>query len=64
MKFFEMLSNFESIQQQIEKGGEISPFLLLSQHLELLHSSIYSFLSALLKQNAIDLQSLFHLIDT
>jgi len=59
-----MLSNFESIEQQITKGGEISPFLLLSHNLELLHGNVLSFLRELLGKNKIDMQSLFHLAYT
>jgi hypothetical protein len=33
-------NNFENIEKIIDKKGEISPFLFLSQKLELLHADI------------------------
>lgn len=53
----------QKIEEKIMKKGEISPFLFLSQNLELLNADILSFTQELLKSNSIDAQSLFHLQD-
>lgn len=58
------MNNFEIITTQIQKGGEISPFLFLSQNIEILQSDIYSFILSVLKQYNIDEQSLFHIADS
>lgn len=58
-----MWNSFQRIEQQIQKGGEISPFLFLSPWGEVLNAHIYSYLQGLLKQYTIDRQSLFHLPD-
>lgn len=56
--------NFAHIETSINKKGEVSPFLFLSQNLEILHSEIEWFIRELLLKNNIDMQSLFHLQDT
>jgi DNA polymerase III delta prime subunit len=53
----------ESVQNILKKGGEISPFLLLSSNLEILHADIQAFILQLLSESHIDAQSLFHLQD-
>lgn len=58
------VNKFNVLQQQIEKGGEISPFLFLSPNLEILHSELMSFVVWLLSEYNIDLQSLFHISDS
>lgn len=55
---------FENVSSAIEKGGEISPFLFLSSHLELLHADIMHYIQDIFHQQSIDIQSLFHLSDT
>lgn len=55
---------FLHIESSIHKKGESSPFLFLSQNLEILHSEIEWFIRELLLKNNIDMQSLFHLQDT
>lgn len=60
----EVNNHFEKIQKQIEKGEEISPFLFLSQNLEILHSDVEAFIMELFQAHKIDKQSLFHLSDT
>ena len=56
-------NNFENIEEAIMKKGEISPFLFLSQNLEVFHSQLEWFTKELLQKNDIDMQSLFHLED-
>jgi len=58
------MSNFDVIQTQIEKGGEISPFLFLSPNLEILHWELYNYILWLLGEYNIDRQSLFYISDT
>lgn len=55
---------FEEVKANIAKGGEISPFLFLWNNLELLHADIENFIWELFHEYGIDLQSLFHLVDT
>lgn len=59
-----LVNSFEIIQQQIIKGGEISPFLFLSPNLELLHWELYNYILWLLGEYNIDRQSLFHISDS
>jgi hypothetical protein len=54
---------FENVENILKKRGEISPFLFLSQNLEILHADIRAFILQLLSENNIDTQSLFHLED-
>lgn len=58
------MSNFSQIENAIEKGGEISPFLFLSNESEIFYSDMRAFLLSLLSQHNIDSQSLFILEDT
>lgn len=60
----EQVNSFDIITSQIEKGGEISPFLFMSPHLEILHSDLHSFILWLLKKQGIDIQSLFQVSDS
>ena len=55
---------FQCIQEQVQKGGEISPFLFVSYNLELLHAQLESYILNLFQQHSIDAQSLFYLRDT
>ena len=60
-----MINNlFTKIQNSIEKGGKISPFLFLWENLELLHADVENFIWELFASHEIDAQSLFHLVDT
>ncbi len=63
-KNLRMQTNFQHITEQIETGGSLSPFLFLSQNLELLDTSLHSFIHELLNKHQIDTQSLFTLPDT
>ena len=58
------VNSFEILKNQIEKGGEISPFLFLSPNLEILHSELYSYISHLFSEYDIDMQSLFHISES
>lgn len=58
------VNSLENIWLQIQRGGEISPFLFLSPNLELLHSDIMSYIHWLLREHDIDKQSLFHISDS
>lgn len=51
------------IENSIQKGGENSPFLFLSQNLEILHHELESYLSDVLQKHNVDAQSLFHISD-
>lgn len=64
MRFLEMCNNFKQLKNAIEKGGEVSPFLFLSQNLELSNAEILWELQNILREHHIDQQSLFHLWDT
>ncbi len=54
---------FEHVEKAIIKKGEISPFLFISQNLEILNNEVESFAREMLVKNNIDVQSLFHLSD-
>jgi hypothetical protein len=55
---------FKNIKTNIDKKGEISPFLFMSQNLELLHADIEWFIGEIFNDHGIDAQSMFHLEDT
>lgn len=58
------MNNFEIFKTQIERGGEISPFLFLSQNIEVLHGDLHNCVIWLLQEYDIDEQSLFHISDS
>lgn len=61
----EMLSNFfYTFQNIIDTKGEISPFLFLYKNSEIFHAELEGEIKSLLKNNNIDLQSMFILSDS
>ncbi len=55
---------FDIVEKNIQKGGEVSPFLFEWTNLELLHGEITHSIQALFTEYWLDAQSLFHLVDT
>ncbi len=55
---------FQKISDAMMQKGEVSPFLFLSENLELLHAHLLSYLEDARRKYGVDAQSIFHLADT
>lgn len=56
--------SFQKISEAVMQKGEVSPFLFLSENLELLHANILAYLEGLRIEQGVDAQSIFHLSDS